>query len=125
MYGHLNNAIYYQLFDTAINGWLIGDAGIDPITAPVQGVVVESGCSYFRSVGFPEPLSIGLAVARLGTSSVTYSLGVFADDEPTVAAAGRWVHVYVDAQTRRPVPVPEALRAVMATAVVTTEGDQS
>ena len=120
MFGHLNNAVYYELFDTAINAWLNTSADVDPVTAPWLGVVAESGCRYFAELAFPDPLVVGLAVTRLGTSSVTYRLSVFAPDVEAapVAAVGHWVHVYVDRASRRPVPIPDALRAVLATAVV-------
>jgi acyl-CoA thioester hydrolase len=124
MFGHLNNAVYYELFDTAINGWLNTSTGLDPVTAPWLGVVAESGCRYFAELQFPDPLVVGLAVTRLGSSSVTYRLAVFAPPEDPgvakeVAAVGHWVHVYVDRDTRRPVPIPDALRTLLQTAVVT------
>ena len=120
MFGHLNNAVYYELFDTAINAWINTSADVDPVTAPWLGVVAESGCRYFAELAFPDPLVVGLAVTRLGTSSVTYRLSVFATDTDAapVAAVGHWVHVYVDRTTRRPVPIPDAIRAVLAGAVV-------
>jgi acyl-CoA thioester hydrolase len=118
MFGHLNNAVYYELFDTAINGWINTTLGLDPVAAPFLGVVAESGCRYFAELAFPDPLVVGLAVARLGTSSVTYRLAVFAsaDAAVPVAAVGHWVHVYVDRTTRRPVPIPEGVRELLATA---------
>lgn len=112
MFGHLNNAIYYQLFDTAINAWIGTRAAVDAVTAPWLGVVAESSCRYFAELKFPSDLVVGLAVTRLGTSSVTYRTGLWADGGP-VAAVGSWVHVYVDRQTRRPVPIPEDIRALM------------
>lgn len=125
MFGHLNNAVYYQLFDTAINGWINTTTGIDPLAMPELGVVAESGCRYFSELQFPQRLVVGLAVTRLGRSSVTYRLGVFAaaeelaaDDVQAVAALGHWVHVYVDRTQRRPVQIPEAIRALLATACV-------
>ena len=120
MFGHLNNAVYYELFDTAINAWINTSADVDPVTAPWLGVVAESGCRYFAELAFPDPLVVGLAVTRLGTSSVTYRLSVFAPDTEAapVAAVGHWVHVYVDRTTRRPVPIPDAIRALLASAVV-------
>src|ERR1700704_753791 len=75
MFGHLNNAVYYQLFDTAINAWIATSAGVDPLTIPELGIVAESGCRYFSELAFPESLAVGLAVTRLGRSSVTYRLG--------------------------------------------------
>lgn len=115
MFGHLNNAVYYGLFDTAINGWINTTCGIDPVTVPWLGVVAESGCRYFSELKFPDPLTVGLTVTRLGNSSVTYRLGLWRHDGP-VAAVGHWVHVYVDRTTRRPVPIPENLRALLETA---------
>ena len=117
MFGHLNNAVYYQLFDTAINGWLGAGAGIDPIAAPWLGVVAESSCRYFAEVKFPADLVVGLAVTRLGNSSVTYRTGLWeksAGPDTRLAAVGSWGHVYVDRESRTPVPIPAALRALMA-----------
>lgn len=112
MYGHLNNAVYYQLFDTMINGWLAENASADPTTDAAVNVVAESGCRFFAEVGFPSDVHVGLRVERLGNSSVTYALGLF-DDNGTHAAAGTWVHVYVNAETRRPTPIPEAIRKAL------------
>ena len=77
MYGHLNNAVYYELFDSAINGWLITGAGVDVMALPELGVVAESGCRYFRELEYPRPLDVGVRVERLGRSSITYALGLF------------------------------------------------
>lgn len=120
MFGHLNNAVYYQLFDSAINGWIKTHAEIDPVTMPELGVVAESGCRYFAELAFPDRLAVGLAVTRLGRSSVTYRLGIFRDTDNVepIAALGHWVHVYVDRASRRPVPIPEPIRALLATACV-------
>jgi acyl-CoA thioester hydrolase len=104
MFGHLNNAVYYELFDT-------------PLDVPWLGVVAESGCRYFAELKFPDPLVVGLAVVRLGNSSVTYRLGIFTPDGP-VAAVGHWVHVYVDRTSRRPVPIPDTIRALLQKARV-------
>jgi acyl-CoA thioester hydrolase len=112
MFGHLNNAVYYELFDTAINAWINTNCGIDPLAVPWLGVVAESGCKYFAELKFPDPLVVGLAVARLGNSSVTYRLGIFGEGQ-AVAAVGHWVHVYVDRQSRRPVPIPGEIRALL------------
>jgi acyl-CoA thioester hydrolase len=126
MFGHLNNAVYYQLFDTAINAWINTTTGLDPITTPALGIVAESGCRYFSELQFPQHLVVGLAVTRLGRSSVTYRLGVFrgAGKGPAentaqpVTALGHWVHVYVDRVTRKSVPIPDAVRALLVTAAV-------
>ncbi|MGC2655312.1 MAG: thioesterase family protein [Mycobacterium sp.] len=130
MFGHLNNAVYYQLFDTAVNGWISANVDIDPVTTSAQGIVAESGCRYFSELHFPQRLVVGLAVTRLGRSSVTYRLGVFrgaeelaADEPQAIAAVGHWVHVYVDRTNRRPVPIPEAIRSLLSTAVIAS-GDR-
>jgi acyl-CoA thioester hydrolase len=122
MFGHLNNAVYYQLFDTAINAWINTSTGLDPISTPALGIVAESGCRYFSELHFPEGVVVGLAVTRLGRSSVTYRLGVFRDGPETapqpITALGHWVHVYVDRTSRKAVPIPDAIRALLATACV-------
>jgi len=123
MFGHLNNAVYYQLFDTAINGWISTELDLDPMTSPATGVVAESGCRFLAEVRFPSPLTVGLAVTRIGHSSVTYRLGLIdspgEDDEvrpPTVTAVGHWVHVYVDRVSGTPVSIPADIRALLETA---------
>ncbi len=125
MFGHLNNAVYYQLFDTAINAWINTSTGLDPISTPSLGIVAESGCRYFSELHFPESLVVGLAVTRLGRSSVTYRLGVFRSQEgeeeiqtQRITALGHWVHVYVDRTSRKPVPIPDAVRSLLSTACV-------
>ena len=117
MFGHLNNAVYYQLFDTAINAWIGRRAGVDAMAAPWLAVVAESGCRYYSELQFPADLVVGLAVTRLGNSSVTYRTGLWAGGDTRPAAVGSWVHVYVDRRTRRPVPIPDAVRALLQTAV--------
>jgi acyl-CoA thioester hydrolase len=112
MFGHLNNAVYYELFDTAINAWINTNCDIDPITAPWLGVVAESGCRFLSELKFPDLLVVGLSVTRLGHSSVTYRLALFRSDGP-VAAVGHWVHVYVERESRRPVPIPDEIRSLL------------
>jgi acyl-CoA thioester hydrolase len=126
MFGHLNNAVYYALFDTAINAWINTSTDVDPVTAPWLGVVAESGCRYFAELKFPDPLVVGLAVTRLGTSSVTYRLAVFPSAGPLgdgipVSAVGHWVHVYVDRITRRPIAIPDAVRSLLRTAQISEQ----
>jgi acyl-CoA thioester hydrolase len=126
MFGHLNNAVYYQLFDTAINAWINTSTGVDPLSTPSLGIVAESGCRYFSELHFPESVVVGLAVTRLGRSSVTYRLGVFRADGAggpparggPITALGHWVHVYVDRTSRKPVPIPDAIRSLLSTACV-------
>jgi acyl-CoA thioester hydrolase len=101
-YGHANNVVYYAWFDTVVNAWV-----------PRIGVVAETGCTFFSSVSFPQTLDIGLSVERLGERSITYRLGVFVTGSADCAALGRFVHVYVDATTRRSAPVPPEIRNVV------------
>ena len=117
-YGHMNNARYYELFDTAVNAFLFEATGTNVRLLPAIGVVAETSCRYFREMGFPEPVDMGLAVERLGSSSVIYRIGLFQGESDVAAAEGRFVHVYVDNTNGpgdRPVrPIPEEIRAVVA-----------
>jgi acyl-CoA thioester hydrolase len=117
VYGHVNNVVYYSYFDTAVNGWLMEATGQDIRQLPAIGVVAETSCRYFSELSFPDAIDAGLRIERLGKSSVVYRVGLFRGAAMDACAAGRFVHVYVDAVTRRPVPIPEAIRAVVATLV--------
>jgi acyl-CoA thioester hydrolase len=111
VYGHVNNVIYYAWFDTAVNGHLIAQGALDIHAGEVIGLVVETQCHYFSPIAFPQKVTAGIRVAHVGTSSVRYEVGLFADDEPLCAAKGHFVHVYVDRATRRPAPLLEDLLA--------------
>ena len=111
VYGHLNNTIYYAAMDTTINVWLIRSAGFDLETADAIALCVSSGCEFVASASFPDALEIGLRAGRVGTTSVTWELGVLRAGE--VIAAGTFVHVFVDRATRRPVPIPAGIRAAI------------
>lgn len=113
-YGHVNNVQYYSFFDTAVNQFLIQRGVLDIHTDEVVGLVVDTGCSYFSSVSFPDTVHVGVRVARLGNSSVRYELAIFRNDEQAPAAAGHFVHVYVDRASDQPVPIPAAVRSVLA-----------
>ncbi|HYD66891.1 thioesterase family protein [Azospirillum sp.] len=117
-YGHVNNVVYYSYFDTVVNKYLIDAGALVIESSPVIGLVVETGCSYFAPITFPERVEAGLRVARLGNSSVRYEIGLFRNDDPTPAACGHFIHVYVDRETRRPASLPEALRAALAPLVI-------
>ncbi|HET9858774.1 MAG TPA: thioesterase family protein [Nocardioidaceae bacterium] len=116
-YGHMNNATYYELFDTAVNAHLFEATGVNVRHLPAIGVVAETSCRYFREIGFPEPVDIGLVVERVGTSSVIYRIGLFQGESDQAAAEGRFVHVYVDNSTgpgnRAVRPLPDEIRAVV------------
>ena len=113
IYGHINNVVYYSLFDTVVNGMLIESGALDPQGGEVIGFVVETSCNYFTALSYPQPIEAGVRVARIGGSSVRYEIGIFGAGEPQTAARGHFVHVYVDRGTRRPVPLPQRLRAVL------------
>ena len=102
-YGHVNNTVYYQWFDTAVNAWLIEAGLLDIASGDPIGLVVETGCRYARPLSYPQPVEVGLAVETLGRSSVRYRIGVFGKGEDEAAAEGFFVHVYVGRGTRRPV----------------------
>ena len=112
-YGHVNNVHYYSYFDTAVNGWLIEEGLLDVENAPVIGLVVETGCSYFESVAFPEKLEAGIGVAHLGRSSVRYVIGIFKEGAELAAAQGHFVHVFVERTTRRPVDISDHAREAL------------
>ena len=112
-YGHVNNVAYYSFFDTAVNGFLIDAAGTDIRDLPAIGIVAESSCRFLSAISFPDTIHAGLAVERLGTSSIVYSIALFRGSEDAPCAIGRFVHVYVDRTTRRPVPIPDVIRTVV------------
>lgn len=112
-YGHVNNVVYYSYFDTVVNEYLIRAGVLDIERSGVIGLVVETQCRYFSELAFPQTVHAGLRVARIGSSSVRYEIGIFADAEQAACAQGHFVHVYVDRSTRRPTPLPAPLRAAL------------
>ena len=114
VYGHVNNVHYYSFFDTVVNGYLIREGALDPAASAVIGLVVETKCNYFESLSFPDEVQAGLRVSRLGGSSVRYEIGLFRGEAAHAAAQGHFIHVYVDRESRRPVPLPEALKRALA-----------
>jgi acyl-CoA thioester hydrolase len=113
VYGHVNNTVYYGWFDTAVNAWLVEAELLDVEAGDPIGLVVETGCRYAASLVFPQKVEVGLAVAKLGTSSVTYHLGIFAKGAVDGAAEGHFTHVYVGRDSRRPVPLPADWRGML------------
>jgi len=113
IYGHMNNIVHYTLFDTAVNGWLIENGALDIRDGDRIGMVVETGCRYFAEMAYPDLITAGLRVARLGSSSVRYEVGLFRNGEDLASAEGFFVHVYVDRRTKRPQPMDEALRRTL------------
>ena len=118
VYGHVNNVVYYSWFDTAVNAWLIEQGALDIHHGETIGLVIETQCNYFAPLAFPQTIEAGIRVARLGSSSVRYEVGLFAQGEDLCAACGHFVHVYVDRETRRPVAaLPHKLKSVLETLV--------
>jgi acyl-CoA thioester hydrolase len=111
VFGHVNNVVYYAWFDTAVTGWLLDKGLLDPTTSEIICVVVETSCTYFDSASFPDAIQVGIAIERVGRSSVTYRIGVFRNDDPMAAAQGRFTHVYVTRNGQTPVEVPTGVRA--------------
>jgi acyl-CoA thioester hydrolase len=118
VYGHVNNVVYYSYFDTVVNQYLMEAGALDIERGAVIGLVVETQCNYFSPITFPDSVHAGLRIARLGSSSVRYEIGLFRNEEALASAQGHFVHVYVDRDTRRPVPLPDALRAALRMLVV-------
>jgi acyl-CoA thioester hydrolase len=112
-YGHVNNVVFYSYFDTAANRYLIEHGGLDLHAGPVIGLVVESSCRYRAPIAYPQPISAGVRVDRLGKSSVTYGIAIFVDGVDLAAADGTFTHVFVDRATRRPAPIPPLMRAAL------------
>ena len=112
-YGHVNNAIYYFWFDTAVNRYLVEQGALDITAGQIIGLVVNTGCDYFAPIAFPDEVNARIRVDRLGNSSVTYGVGLFRGDEDTASAAGNFTHVYVDRENRRPVSLTDPLRSAL------------
>jgi acyl-CoA thioester hydrolase len=109
-YGHVNNAVYFEYFDTAINGWMLENLGDSADDAQMLLFVAESRCRYLSELAFPTPVTVGAVVHRLGRTSLTYDLAVFGRSGTPPAALGRWVHVAINPSTRRPIPLSSRAR---------------
>lgn len=114
-YGHVNNVIYYSWFDTVVNQFLIVNGALDIVASPTIGLVIETHCNYLASVSFPDVITAGVCVSKLGNSSVRYEVGIFRNDENFASAQGHFVHVYVDRDTRRPASIPSLTRNLLQT----------
>lgn len=110
VYGHMNNVVYYEYFDTAVNQWLAASGTLSVPDGPLVGLVAESACRFLSGVGYPQPVEIGLSTMRVGRTSVVYGLALFEENAETASAVCRYAHVYVNAQTRRPEALPEAMK---------------
>ncbi len=110
VYGHVNNAVYYFYFDTVVNRWLIENGHLEIGKSETIGLVVETSCSYFASIEFPNDVIAGLRVSKIGTSSVTYEIGLFTEGSDSATAQGHFTHVYVTETTRKPTPISDHFR---------------
>jgi len=117
-YGHVNNVVYYSYFDTAVNRWLIERGLLDVLTSAAIGLVVETQCRYLKPLSFPDRVTAGIRVAKLGRSSVRYEIALFRNDDIAAAAVGHFVHVYVDRISRASISIPDAVRRALETLVV-------
>jgi len=124
-YGHMNNVVHYEMFDTVVNAWLIEHDALDIRKGKVIGLVVETGCHYFAPLAYPDPVTAALRVVHVGRSSVRYELALFAPGSEIAAAQGHFVHVYVDRETRRPVELPPVLRKALDPLLVSTAKEVS
>ncbi len=113
-YRHMNNTTYYSFFDTIVNQYLIENGVLDVEKSPLIGLVAETTCRYFKSIGFPSKINVGLRVGHLGNSSIRYEIGLFKDDEDEASAQGHFVHVYVDRESGRPTAISEKMKSVVA-----------
>lgn len=113
IYGHMNNSIHYQLFDTVVNGFLLDQKLLDMVDCPTVFLVVETGCQYFEELSFPDVITAGLRVSKIGTSSIVYDVALFKNENQTAAAQGKFVHVNVDRTTRRPEPITGDARLLL------------
>ena len=113
-FGHLNNAVHYSLFDTAIASWLMQNTSLDAGNDDQICVVVENGCNYFEEISFPDVVTVGLRITHIGTTSVRYEIGLFRNEDEVTSARGHFVHVYINEKTRSPEPMPPSLRELFA-----------
>lgn len=114
VYGHVNNAIYYLYFDTVVNRYLVDNDLLAVGKSETVGLVVETSCSYFAPISFPDEVIAGLRVAHIGNSSIKYEIGLFRNDETTASAQGHFVHVYVNEETRRPTTLSDAMKTQLS-----------
>ncbi len=115
VYGHVNNTVFYQWFDSAVNAWLIDHHLLDIDAGTLIGLVVETRCSFFAPLTFPRPVEVGIGLVHISSSSVRYRVGIFDVGHARTAAHGEFTHVYVDRETRRPVPIPDGWREILET----------
>lgn len=112
-YGHMNNAVYYNVYENVVMTWLEIVQGFNLNTGSVRCFTVENGCQYHDAVRYPDQLECALRISKIGNSSVCYELGIFKQGCETVSATGFIVDVFVDAKTERPISLPDEVRQAM------------
>ena len=125
IYGHVNNVVYYAYFDTAVNMFMVDNAGFNPHDATAIGICPETHCNYHKPVAYPDKLEVGLRIGHLGNSSVQYEIAVFIAGDEKAAATGYFVHVFVDRETREPVAIPALIRSAMETILANTQSSKA
>ena len=115
IYGHMNNVIYYELFDTAVNKWLLTNDLLNIQNGKNIGLIVKSGCNFFSSFAYPEDIDAGIRVTKIGNSSVRYEVGLFRKNQQLSSADGFFIHVYVDRQTNKPSPLDYIFKKALDT----------
>ena len=118
IYGHMNNVIYYELFDTAVNKWLLTNNLLDIQNGKNIGLIVKSGCDFFSSFAYPEDIEAGIRVTKIGTSSVRYEVGLFQKNQQLSSADGFFIHVYVDRETNKPLPLDYTFKKALDTLLI-------
>ncbi len=113
VYNHINNAVYYEYVDTAVNAWIMLEGGLDIPQGDIVGLVVNSSCDYFAPLSFPGRISAGVGVEHIGNSSVRYRVALFDADKGDAAAQARFTHVYVERSSHKPVEIPVGFRAAL------------
>jgi acyl-CoA thioester hydrolase len=121
IYGHVNNVNYYSFFDTAIAHYLMNEGGLDPWKSEIIGFCVESGCRFRKAIQFPDTITAGLRVGKIGRSSVRYEIGLFRNDDQETAADGYFVHVFVERKSETPKPVPDPIRSALTKLLTSTD----
>lgn len=121
MYGHVNNVMYYSYFDTAANALLIQKAGFHLQNSPIIGLVVNSSCNFMQELSYPEIIEVGVSIAKIGNSSLSYDLAIFKQGQNNAAAQGSFVHVFVNRQTRKSTPIPNEMRDALSDYLTTDE----
>ena len=118
IYGHVNNVTYYSYFDTAANALLIQHAAFDIHNSPIIGLVVNSSCHFLQELTYPEIIEVGVAISKIGNSSLTYDLAIFKQGQQNASAQGQFVHVFVERETKKSTTIPQEMRDALASYLV-------